>query len=149
MPPTWTGLPPALSISPTRVVVVVLPLLPVMATIGPSPACEASCIVSRLSLLKRDVALNRNLHERQLRRNPAAQAQQVTAVEQRQRMAAQRQLYWKTAKLGDLSAQLFGRRGIADRHVGAGSDEEARQGQALPGHTQNDDSFPTKYVVFH
>ncbi len=43
-PPTRVGSPPAARISPVKVVVVVLPFDPVMATIGPRKNCAASSI---------------------------------------------------------------------------------------------------------
>ena len=115
----------------------------------PEPCLRRKLQRQQAVVAQRDAALNCSLHDRQLRRHPAAQAQQVTAVEQRQGMAAQFQAHRQAAQLGEFGAEPFGRCSIADRHGGAGGDKEARQGQALPGQTQNDDSFAAKYAVFH
>ena len=86
-------------------------------------------------------ACHRLLHDLELRRYPTAQAKQITAVQQCRRMLTQHEGHGQTRKFCLLAGQLCGRRRIADGHLGARSDKEARQGHALSGETQDDDSF--------
>jgi hypothetical protein len=66
----------------------------------------------------------------------AAQTEQVAAVEQFQRVAAQRQRDRQITQAPQVGGQAFGGRGVADRHGGAGCDKKARQRRPLPSQPQ-------------
>ncbi len=149
LPPTCTVRPvPAKlsrSISPTSVVVVVLPLLPVMAITGHGAICK----VSRLSLLNRMPRSMAVLHDGQLGRYAAAQAEQITAVQQGEGVTAQGQGDRQVPQRPQFLGQLFRCRGVTHGDLSARLHKKARQGQPLTGQPQNQDRFAGKFTRCH
>ena len=95
--------------------------------------CEQAVVAQR------DAASNGILDERRLETHAAAEAEQIAAVQQVGRMAAQGKRYRQITQLLQLFGQLLRGRDVADGYVCACGGEETGQSQSLAAHPQDND----------
>ena len=93
---------------------------------------EDLCVVR-----KWNPTLNGLSHNGKRERHPAGKAEHIREVQQLERMAAERPLNWIFRKRLARHAQIFSTTLVAERDLSAVNRKPARQGQSLPGRSQN------------
>ena len=143
LPPTRVGNPASSRISPTSVVVVVLPLEPVMARILPLRKRAAS---SSSPMIGQPEAA----HLGQLgsiERNAGADDDEVLAAEGEQAVAAGLDLDALFEQRGNVLGQGLGAADVGDGDLGAAAAQKQRRGQA--GFAQSDDQNLLAFEFHH